>query len=164
MDSMTRLRRAALTFVLAGIGSCALNPDSGGTGGAAGGETGSSATGGGGGSAMGTGGTGGGNLAGTSSGIPRDLSLASLTTDQASTLCDWANLKQGGYGRLVTCSGRAEATNPSNFSCVNSTTSIGNRCPQLTVGNIEDCANVTGADLCKLESASECVAVTTCDQ
>jgi hypothetical protein len=151
-------------LALLAAGNCTLNPDSGGTGGAGGGEIGSSATGGGSGSVAGTGGTGGGNSAGTSSGIPRELSLASLTTDQASTLCDWTNLKQGGYDRVVTCPGGAESTNPSNFSCVNSTASIGGRCPELTVGNIEDCANATGTDLCKLASAAECVAVTTCDQ
>ena len=160
---MTRLRRAALTFVLAGIGSCALNPDSGGTGGAAGGEMGSVATGGGGGSATGSGGNPDGP-AGISSGLARSLTLASLSEDQASALCDWEDLKEGGYNRVVACAGGPAATYFSNQICLNSTSALGNRCQELTVGDIEDCANATGPDLCRFATAPECIAVTTCDQ
>lgn len=150
MNQMIRLRGVALAVLIGAFGSCALNPDGGGTGGADSGAT-------------GTGGSGG--SVGSSSGVARGLSLANLTSDQASTLCDWTNLKQGGYGRIVGCpGGGVEATNPSNQSCVNSTLALGNRCLQLTVGNIEDCANVTGTDLCKFESANECVVVATCGQ
>jgi hypothetical protein len=47
---------------------------------------------------------------------------------------------------------------------VESTSTLGNRCQQLTVGNIEDCANATGADLCKLATSTQCTALTTCSE
>lgn len=131
---------------------CALNPDDGGAG----------ATGGTGGTTSGGDATGGSSN--TSSGIARVTALADLTTDQASVLCDWTNLKQGGYGRVVACPERAEATSPNNLACVNTTPTLGARCMDLNVGDVEDCANATGADLCKLETAPACIAVTTCGQ
>jgi hypothetical protein len=100
---------------------------------------------------------------GTSSGVPRNIRLMDLSAAQASVLCDWTNLKQGGYGRITTCpSGSVQSTNQSNLACVNNTSALGGRCVGVTVGNIEDCANATGTDLCKFESAPECVAVATC--
>lgn len=92
------------------------------------------------------------------------MTLSSLTTPQAVALCDWTNMKQGGYGRDVPCTNGRESTNPTATSCVNTTLALGNRCASLTVGNIEDCANATGTDLCKLETESACLTVTTCGQ
>jgi hypothetical protein len=106
---------------------------------------------------------GGDAAIGSSSGVPRSIRLMDLTPAQASALCDWTNLKQGGYGRSTTCpSGSVESTNRSNFDCVNSTSALGGRCVDVTVGNIEDCANAAQTDLCQFESAPECVAVATC--
>lgn len=105
----------------------------------------------------------GGGAVPASSGVARNVRLFDLTSTQAAALCDWTNAKQGGYGRLQTCpSGLVQSTSSSTLGCVNSTSALGGRCLSLTVGGVEDCANATGTDLCKLETAPECLAVATC--
>jgi hypothetical protein len=112
--------------------------------------------------ATGAAGDGGGSV-GTASGVARSKALANLTFDEASALCDWANQKQGGYGRSVTCSsGRLESTGSSTGSCVTRTLGLGGQCQALTVANIEDCANAAGPDLCQLESAAACSPIWSC--
>jgi hypothetical protein len=100
------------------------------------------------------GGNGGGS---DSSGLPKNATLGSLTTAQAGILCDWENDKQGGYGRTMVCSdGSQETTDPDHASCVGSVPNAGADCPTLTVGDIEDCANAIGADLCEVTTAAAC--------
>jgi hypothetical protein len=101
---------------------------------------------------------GGGNGGGSnSSGVPSSATLASLTTAQATTLCDWENEKQGGYGRTVSCSdGSQQTTDPNQATCVGSVPNAGADCPTLTVGDIEDCANAIGADICQVSTAPGC--------
>jgi len=101
---------------------------------------------------------GGGNGGGSdSSGLPRSTTLASLTTAQAGTLCDWENGKQGGYGRTMACSdGSQQTTDPDHATCVGSVPTAGADCPTLTVGDIEDCANAIGDDICEVSTAAGC--------
>jgi len=100
---------------------------------------------------------------GPSSGLSRQATLASLTSQQAATLCDWSNAKQGGYGREATCSdGSLQETDSDKQSCVESVPYVGALCPTLTVGDIEDCANATGTDLCALTTAAACAAFRQC--
>lgn len=104
-----------------------------------------------------------GGALGTSSGVAPGIRLMNLSFDQATALCNWANQKQGGYGRSVTCSsGSVQSTNSSAAGCVQRTLALGGQCLALTVGNIEDCANATGTDLCKLETAAPCGTILTC--
>jgi hypothetical protein len=39
---------------------------------------------------------------------------------------------------------------------------IGESCPTLTVGDVEDCANAVGSDLCVLPTAPGCAAINAC--
>jgi len=41
---------------------------------------------------------------------------------------------------------------------------LGQYCPTLTVGDLEDCANATGSDLCAFSTAAGCAAARTCLQ
>jgi len=137
---------AGVVFWLLGWGGCALNATPGDLGDPDGG-----------------GATGSGGTVGASSGVARGSRLIELTSAQASVLCDWTNLRQGGYGRVATCpSGATRSTNRSTLDCVNSTSALGGRCSSVTVGHIEDCANAVGSDLCKLETAPACVALVSC--
>lgn len=135
----------ALMLCLGGWGACALNPPGGDP------------------DPVDGGGMVGDGAIGTSSGLSRNVALFDLSPGQASVLCDWTNLKQGGYGRSASCpSGSVQSTNLSNQDCVNSTSALGGRCATVTVGNIEDCVNAVQTDLCKFETAPACVAVAMC--
>ncbi|MES1207314.1 MAG: hypothetical protein ABUS79_15360 [Pseudomonadota bacterium] len=135
----------AFFALLAAQAGCTLNGSDGDTGGADAGPTGS------------------GGAIGAASGVPRSVRLIELTPTQASVLCDWTNLTQGGYARTATCpSGAAQSTNRSKQDCVNATSALGGRCVDVTVGNVEDCARAAGTDLCKVESAPACQAIVAC--
>jgi hypothetical protein len=100
---------------------------------------------------------------GATSGLPTDSTIASLSFDDAATLCDWVNGKEGGYGRpLISCSDGSKGTDGSQIACVNEYSALGNRCLDLTVGTIEDCVNQTGTDLCLEETTAECMTIKTC--
>jgi hypothetical protein len=104
---------------------------------------------------------GGGNGSGT--GLPRSATFAGLTEAQAARLCDWANLKQGGYGRTVTCSdGTQEVTHADNLSCVESIPYVAVACPTLTVADVENCVNAIGADLCQTTTHPACANLAAC--
>jgi hypothetical protein len=144
-------RTAAMFFgVLAALAGCnvgPLDPATGGsdTGSTAGSNTTSSPT------------------VGSSSGVPRTLALAELTSAQASALCEWTNLKQGGYGQAVACGlGRPESTDASNSDCVTASALIGYKCPSLTVANEEDCINATGTILCLIQASPACAPINDC--
>jgi hypothetical protein len=92
---------------------------------------------------------------GLSTGLPRWNILGSLDTPQAGTLCDWANAKQGGYGRSVMCpDGSEQTTDDDKATCVQTAPLFADFCPTLTVGDVEDCVNAIGTDLCALATAS----------
>jgi hypothetical protein len=106
----------------------------------------------------------GGETLGATSGLPLDSTIASLSSTDAATLCDWVNGKRGGYGRpSVFCPGAAsKSTSLSQLTCVNGFAALGNRCLDLTVGTVEDCVNATGSDLCLEESTPACMTIGTC--
>jgi hypothetical protein len=108
--------------------------------------------------------SGDGGGPGPTTGLSRQATIASLNAQQAATLCDWTNAKQGGYGRAdVTCSdGSSQETDPDKQSCVESVPLVGAFCPALTVADIEDCANATGQDLCALLTAAGCANLRQC--
>lgn len=98
-----------------------------------------------------------------SSGLPRSSTLASLTTAEDWVLCDWVNAKEGGYGRTVSCSdGSQQMSDPDQASCADSVVYLGTKCPSLSVGDVEDCANSTGANLCSVPTSAACAAFTAC--
>jgi hypothetical protein len=100
---------------------------------------------------------------GSSSGITRTTAIADLTATQAGTLCDWANAAAGGYGRTVTCpDGSDEMSDPDKASCATGLPILGSLCPTLTVGDLEDCANAVGTDLCSAATQSACAAFNAC--
>lgn len=97
------------------------------------------------------------------SGVPRSATFQTLTTSQASILCDWVNDKQGGYGRSVPCSGGApQTTDDSRTTCVAAYPAIGLACPSLTVADVEDCAKATSSDLCKFHTTAACAVLRDC--
>jgi hypothetical protein len=106
----------------------------------------------------------GGETLGATSGLPLDSTIASLSSTDAATLCDWVNGKQGGYGRpSVFCPGGGnKGTYLSQLRCVSEFAALGNRCLDLTVGTVEDCVNATGSDLCLEESTPACMTIGTC--
>lgn len=107
----------------------------------------------------------GGAVVGTSSGLPRAATLGSLTAAQDATLCDWENAKQGGYGQSVSCSdGSHTDTDNNQASCVASVPGFATGCPTLTVGDVEDCANAIGTNLCAMPTAAGCANVNACLQ
>jgi hypothetical protein len=100
---------------------------------------------------------------GTSSGLPRSSTLASLTTAQDATLCDWLNERQGGYGQSVSCPDGSHAdTDTNQSSCVASVPTGAASCPTLTVGDVEDCANAIGTNICEMPTAAGCANVNAC--
>ena len=100
---------------------------------------------------------------GMSSGLPRTSTVASLSTAQAGTLCDWNNEKQGGYGRTTSCSdGTTQTTDADKTTCVDGVPQIGAACPTLNVGDVEDCSNAIGSDLCAISTAAGCANVNVC--
>jgi hypothetical protein len=102
---------------------------------------------------------------GTSSGLPLGTTIASLTPAQAGRLCDWGDNKEGGYGRTVTCPDGSTVSNDVDMAtCASMLPLYGAACPATTVGDIEDCLNATGPDLCALDSAPECDRFRSCPQ
>jgi hypothetical protein len=109
-------------------------------------------------SACGSSGGGGGG-----SGIPRATTIASLTADQAGTLCDWQAAKTGGYGHTQSCpDGGTQSTDANRATCVEDLPYPGAACPTLTVGDVEDCANAIGPNICNLSTAPACSKFATC--
>jgi hypothetical protein len=105
-------------------------------------------------------GCGGGS---SGSGVPATTKLTELTPDQAKAVCDYSNAKQGGYGRKMTCSdGLDYDTHSDQAFCITQLPGLGSVCNDLTVGDIEGCADATGADLCKAATAPGCAALEDC--
>ena len=106
---------------------------------------------------------GDGNTVGSSSGLPRSSTVASLTQTEFGTLCDWTNAKQGGYGRSMMCSdGSEETTDADKAYCVAAFPLVAQYCPTLTVADLEDCANATGTNLCAYPTAAGCANARAC--
>jgi hypothetical protein len=100
---------------------------------------------------------------GTSSGLPRASTVASLNATQDATLCDWSNAKEGGYGRSFNCpDGGQMMSDPDQASCVGTIMLVGSSCPSLTVGDIEDCGNASGTNLCSVPTLAGCAVFNAC--
>lgn len=85
-----------------------------------------------------------------------------LTTTEQQAFCDQIAANQGGYGRVVSCSGGSQTTDTSRASCVAGLPSLAVLCPTLTVGDIIGCSVAQGADLCKFTTIPECSALRAC--
>jgi hypothetical protein len=105
---------------------------------------------------------GGGSDPGPSSGLTRSEALATLDANETGILCDWSNAKQGGYGRNVSCPDGPGTTDRSKESCVSGIPLYASLCPTLTVGDVEDCDNAIGTDLCAFYTAAACANVRAC--
>jgi hypothetical protein len=100
---------------------------------------------------------------GNSSGLPRSSTVGSLDSSQAATLCDWENAKQGGYGRSVSCpDGSTQTTDANRAYCVSAVPYFATYCPTLTVGEVEDCANALGTNICNIATEPACAPVAAC--
>jgi len=63
---------------------------------------------------------------------------------------------------MVSCGGSAETTDADRAACL-TTGALGSAsCTALTVGDVEDCANATGSDICQTSTAAACAAVNRC--
>jgi len=105
---------------------------------------------------------GGGDAVGTSSGVSRSKTVASLDESEMGVLCDWTNGKQGGYGRNVSCADGPGTTDRDKATCVSGKSLYAEYCYTLTVGEVEDCANAIGTDLCAFYTAAACANVRAC--
>lgn len=93
------------------------------------------------------------------SGLPRASTIDSLDGDQRPNLCDWWNMKQGGYGQSADCGGgEPEVTDGDQDECVAGL----DDCAAATVGDFEDCGNAIGTDLCMFRTASVCAKLAAC--
>ena len=93
------------------------------------------------------------------SGLPRASTIESLDDDQRPTLCDWWNMKQGGYGQSADCGGdEPEITDADQDECVAGL----DECADATVGDFEDCGNAIGTDLCMFRTAPACAKLAAC--
>src|SRR5450432_3681122 len=109
---------------------------------------------------VGSGGGGGGTA---NSGLPRGTIVASLTDAQVNTLCDALAIPAGGYGKSQSCGDAGTQSDGANQAdCFTLLRAFGSICPQVTVGNKEDCANDIGTDLCAFETKAGCAAIRAC--
>ncbi len=94
--------------------------------------------------------------------VSRTESLDQLTDAEKATVCDWVNTKQGGYGRQVLCDKDPPVSTDASLSaCIGSIAGFAELCP-LTVGQLVDCAQATGADLCQVYTLPTCEVIATC--
>jgi hypothetical protein len=108
----------------------------------------------------GSSGSGGGTA---NSGLPKTTMVAALTDAQLATLCDALVMPGGGYGKSQTCGDAGVQTNGTDQAdCVSQLRTLGSICPQVTVGDAEDCANAKGTNLCAVQTAPGCANVRAC--
>ena len=106
---------------------------------------------------------GGSSGVGASSGIPRSKTFGELSEGELATHCDWLAKRQGGYGRSETCpDGSEQTTNTDQKDCTAGAAFVAIYCPDLTVGDADDCVNEVLTDLCKFDTAAGCVNVKRC--
>lgn len=83
------------------------------------------------------------------SGVPQNIQLVALTSDQAKALCNYVEPLEGGYGRMLTCpDGLDTETDADLEGCMSFYPSIGSVCADLTVGDVEGCVEATKSDIC----------------
>lgn len=97
------------------------------------------------------------------SALDRNKTASTLTPAEQAELCDEVNGAQGGYGRSVTCTdGSTQTTDPSQAVCIQSIPTAGDPCANLTVGNLLDCANAVGSNLCTFPTTAACQPIHAC--
>ena len=99
---------------------------------------------------------GGGGGAGPA-GVPRSAIVTSLDATQIAALCDWINTSVGGYGSIDNCDGGGSRHADSTQQTCIAGLIDPQGCPSLTAGELEDCINATGGDLCQTATAPACV-------
>ena len=105
-------------------------------------------------------GGGGGNKG--PAGVPRSATVPSLDATQSAVLCDWINASVGGYGSIDNCDGGGSRHADSTpQSCVSGLSDF-NACPSMTAGEVEDCINAIGGDLCRIDTAPACAPINQC--
>ena len=102
----------------------------------------------------------GGGSSGT--GIPASTKVSVLTDAQQKTLCDYVNGKRGGYEKTIMCPDNSTfQTDPTQDDCVLILKGAAG-CMDLTVGDIEGCANGPMGNACTFATAPECKNVYNC--
>jgi hypothetical protein len=91
------------------------------------------------------------------SGLPRDETVASLSTEEASRLCDWSIGTQGGAGKKTECDATSSRVVHTKDECLEDVAVITKLagCYAVTVAEVEDCS--------KEEAAAPCGRSTACD-
>jgi hypothetical protein len=97
---------------------------------------------------------------GESSGVWEWQRVDLLEPRSRRALCDWANARQGGYGRTQRCGSSFLTTDRSAAECDTRMLALG-RCGVVTA-NLEDCVNAGQADLCAAAASAACAALREC--
>jgi hypothetical protein len=77
---------------------------------------------------------------GPTSGIDPHTMLAMLTSEQATTLCQWTAGRMGGYSRTISCGQNNTLSSQSALGCDSAGTML-YACNTSTVGTVEACVN-----------------------
>jgi hypothetical protein len=97
---------------------------------------------------------------GPSSGVWEWQRVDLLEPDSRRELCDWANARQGGYGRRKTCASGIVATDATPEACDAHLFVLG-ACGVKTA-DLEACVNVGETDLCASAASDACGAIRRC--
>lgn len=94
---------------------------------------------------------------GGESGLSRSKTIASLSGEEASSLCDWSLRTQGGAGKVTKCSQTSSQVVHTKDECLEDIEAIKTlaSCYALTVGEVEDCSKEEGADACEPSPACD---------
>jgi hypothetical protein len=84
------------------------------------------------------------------SGLSRSRTVASLTSEEASRLCDWSLETEGGAGKKFECTETSSRVVHTKDECIENVGVISklSDCYALTVAEVEDCSKEEGADPC----------------
>lgn len=84
------------------------------------------------------------------SGFSRSRTVASLSSEEASSLCDWSIQTQGGAGKTTKCDETSSRVVHTKDECIEDVAVITklSSCYALTVGEVEDCSKQDAADAC----------------
>ena len=90
------------------------------------------------------------------SGLARDRTVASLSAEEATKLCDWSLAVQGGAGEVTDCGGGVSSVVHTKEECVEDIAVMKRlgSCYAVTVAEVEDCSSEEGNDGCA--SSSTC--------
>ena len=84
------------------------------------------------------------------SGLSRSKTVASLSAEEASSLCDWSIATQGGAGKTTKCGETSSRVVHTKEQCLEDVAIITKlaSCYALTVGEVEDCSKQEAANAC----------------